>query len=130
MADTDVPNRIGKIGKFSAIVIDVSDIERSLDFWLNVHGGEKVFSNPAYARIGDPAQPPTLLLQKVPEAKTMKNRLHLDYEITDLEAAVEQVIQLGGTELNRISEYGLTWAVMGDPDGNEFCLITKPEKTT
>jgi len=32
-------------------------------------------------------------------------------------------VSLGGTKLDEISEYGITWAVMADPDGNEFCLV-------
>ena len=46
-----------------------------------------------------------------------------DLDVTDLEAAVQRAVGLGGTKLDEISEYGITWAVMADPDGNEFCLV-------
>jgi predicted enzyme related to lactoylglutathione lyase len=122
--NSDLPNRIGTL---FATVLDVSDLERSTQFWLNVFGGDKIYANPIYTRIGDTNHQPTLLLQKVPEVKSVKNRAHLDFEIDDLDTSVEQVIQLGGTEVSRITEYGLAWPIMADPDGNEFCLITKPE---
>jgi predicted enzyme related to lactoylglutathione lyase len=64
-----------------------------------------------------------LLLQKVPEPHEYKNRAHLDLGVTDLGSAVQRVVDLGGTRLEEISEYGITWAVMADPDGNEFCLV-------
>ena len=46
-----------------------------------------------------------------------------DLDVKDLEPAVQRVVGLGGTKLDEISEYGITWAVMADPDGNEFCLV-------
>jgi predicted enzyme related to lactoylglutathione lyase len=64
-----------------------------------------------------------MLLQKVPEQHEHKNRAHIDLDVTDLEAAVQSAVGLGGTRLAKISEYGITWAVMADPDGNEFCLV-------
>ena len=46
-----------------------------------------------------------------------------DLDVKDLEPAVQRAVGLGGTKLDEISEYGITWAVMADPDGNEFCLV-------
>ena len=40
----------------------------------------------------------------------------VDLDIADLEAAVQRVVSLGGTKLDRFSEYGITWAVMADPE--------------
>ena len=51
-----------------------------------------------------------------------KNRAHIDLDVTDLEVAIRRVVDLGGTKLDEFSKYGITWAVMADPDGNEFCL--------
>ena len=59
----------------------------------------------------------------IPEQHEHKNRAHIDLDVTDLEAAVQRAVGLGGTKLDEISEYGITWAVMADPDGNEFCLV-------
>ncbi|MFD7442584.1 VOC family protein [Streptomyces sp. NPDC059909] len=65
-----------------------------------------------------------LLFQRVPEAKTVKNRLHLDLhpgpERRDAEAA--RLEGLGATVLRRVKEPGGEWVVMQDPEGNEFCV--------
>ena len=61
--------------------------------------------------------------QKVPEQHEHKNRAHIDLDVKNLESAVKRVVDLGGTKLAEFSEYGIRWAVMADPDGNEFCLV-------
>ncbi|MFC8514345.1 VOC family protein [Streptomyces sp. NPDC057257] len=65
-----------------------------------------------------------LLFQRVPEAKTVKNRLHLDLhpgaERRDEE--VERLEGLGAGVLRRVREQGGEWVVMADPEGNEFCV--------
>jgi predicted enzyme related to lactoylglutathione lyase len=64
-----------------------------------------------------------LLLQKVPERHKVKNRVHIDLDVPDLDAAVRRVQEVGGNKLRELHEYGIEWAVMADPDGNEFCLV-------
>ena len=62
--------------------------------------------------------------QRVPEVKTVKNRLHLDVVVEDVEAASARVVELGGSvEVAEVHEYGFQWRVATDPEGNEFCLI-------
>ncbi|MFF9274983.1 VOC family protein [Streptomyces griseosporeus] len=65
-----------------------------------------------------------LLFQRVPEAKTVKNRLHLDLhpggDRRDTE--VERLEGLGATVVRRVKEAGGEWVVMADPEGNEFCV--------
>ncbi|MFF2957608.1 VOC family protein [Streptomyces sp. NPDC057963] len=65
-----------------------------------------------------------LLFQRVPEAKTVKNRLHLDVHAGPerRDAEVERLEQLGATVLRRVAEPGGTWVVLADPEGNEFCV--------
>ena len=67
---------------------------------------------------------PRLFVQDVPEAKVAKNRLHLDVPIGDeeLDAAVERVTGLGASLVEVRQHPGERWAVMQDPEGNEFCL--------
>jgi Glyoxalase-like domain len=62
---------------------------------------------------------------RVPEAKTVKNRLHLDLRTADLGAAVEQAVALGATRADDVYDGGV-WQVLRDPEGNEFCLL-RPE---
>ena len=111
------------VGTLHAIVLDVNDLESCVGFWSEVLGKEISFKTDKYCRIGRDDDTPSLLLQKVPEQHEYKNRAHIDLDVTDLEAAVQRAVGLGGTKLDEISEYGITWAVMADPDGNEFCLV-------
>jgi hypothetical protein len=66
-----------------------------------------------------------ILFQTVPEPKTVKNRIHLDLHvgIDRIESEAARLEALGGRRLTDvISEEGATWIVMGDPEGNEFCV--------
>lgn len=65
---------------------------------------------------------PTWLFVRVPEPKTAKNRLHLDFAAADPEAEVDRLVGLGATRVADLDEYGYTWTVMADPEGNEFCV--------
>ena len=111
------------VGSLHAIVLDVNDLQRCTGFWSEVLGKKVSFTVDKYCRIGEGDDPPSLLLQKVPEPHEHKNRAHIDLDVADLETAVQRVVDLGGTKLDEFSEYGITWAVMADPDGNEFCLV-------
>ncbi|QGV79129.1 VOC family protein [Streptomyces ficellus] len=65
-----------------------------------------------------------LLFQRVPEAKTVKNRLHLDLHAGPdrRDAEVARLEALGASVVRRVSEPGGEWAVLTDPEGNEFCV--------
>lgn len=76
-------------------------------------------------RLPEANQPRFILFIKVPEAKTVKNRLHLDIAPTDrtLLEEVERVTALGATQIDdRRGPRGVGWIVMTDPEGNEFCI--------
>ncbi|MER5736052.1 MULTISPECIES: VOC family protein [unclassified Streptomyces] len=65
-----------------------------------------------------------ILFQRVPEAKTVKNRVHLDVHAPagGRDAEVERLEKLGASVLRRVAEPGGAWVVMADPEGNEFCV--------
>ncbi|OXS31812.1 VOC family protein [Streptomyces sp. XY006] len=65
-----------------------------------------------------------LLFQRVPEAKTGKNRLHLDLHPGEGRRKEEaaRLEALGARVLRRVREQGGEWLVMADPEGNEFCV--------
>jgi glyoxalase superfamily protein len=69
-----------------------------------------------------------ILLQRVPEVKSGKNRLHLDLRTADLDAEVERVVALGGSRLTSkpVTDHGWRWHILADPDGNEFCILQPP----
>lgn len=77
------------------------------------------------ASMVDPeGQAPRMYFQKVPESKAGKNRMHLDIHIRpeDLDAEVERVVATGATFVEFGWQGDHRWAVMQDPEGNEFCL--------
>jgi hypothetical protein len=76
---------------------------------------------------------PRLFFQRVPEGKSVKNRVHLDLNVgiprDDPKAsrvrvveASERLVSLGATKLREAEERGEFWIVMQDVEGNEFCL--------
>lgn len=68
---------------------------------------------------------PHIAFIKAPEAKTAKNRLHLDIQPVDgaMESEVERLVELGATRIDVFNEPSETWTVMNDPEGNEFCVL-------
>ena len=79
------------------------------------------------------AQPgPDLVLQRVPEPKAGKNRMHLDLRVPTLEPELARLTVLGAEVLTPepIDEDGFRWVVMADPEGNEFCVGTEPLSDT
>ena len=71
----------------------------------------------------DPGRP-RVLFQAVPEAKTVKNRVHLDVRVgaDRREAEVARLLERGATELWRASQGPYEWVTLADPEGNEFCV--------
>ena len=80
--------------------------------------------SPDFASIGvkddDPA--PSLFFINVPEAKAVKNRVHVDLSSDDQESEVTRLIGLGAARVSHHDEWGHSWTVMLDPEGNEFCV--------
>jgi len=69
---------------------------------------------------------PRLFFQRVPEGKVVKNRVHLDLapaDHDDQSAEVERLIDLGARRVD-IGQGDVSWVVMADPQGNEFCVLT------
>jgi hypothetical protein len=67
-----------------------------------------------------------LLFLKVPEPKTVKNRMHICLRPTDRsrDDEIERIIGLGATLVNDLRQGDRGWAVLADPEGNEFCVLT------
>lgn len=65
-----------------------------------------------------------LLFQRVPEPKTVKNRLHIDVhtEPGQRKAEVARLTDLGAAVLREVKEPGGEWVIMTDPEDNEFCV--------
>ena len=69
-----------------------------------------------------PDQLPGLLFVPVPEAKAVKNRLHLDFRPDDQDLEVDRLLALGATQVD-IGQGEQAWVVLADPEGNEFCVL-------
>jgi catechol 2,3-dioxygenase-like lactoylglutathione lyase family enzyme len=138
--------------KIGNVVFDCSDPDRVATFWAAALGYEKGEYPPEMRQqlldgglteeqlsersvAEDPAgEGPRLFFQKVPEGKSVKNRVHLDINSTpgrratseDLQAEVQRLTGLGASV---IREHDQPWGsfpehhfVMADPEGNEFCV--------
>jgi Glyoxalase-like domain len=112
------------------ISIDCEDVLRVANFWSAVlerpldEGSFELF-----ASIGgtDPARSePAWYFNQVPEAKSSKNRMHVDLTTPD-PAAVDHLVALGATlvEEHELAGADHRWTVMRDPEGNEFCVAAK-----
>lgn len=117
------------IGRLGWVQIDAGDPSALAAFWSEVLGrplDEAPLGDPPHY-VGLEPDPSGMVVsfQRVPEPKTSKNRLHLDVEVDDVDAAQASIERLGGRHLpmDDFHEYGFHWRQMEDPEGNEFCLI-------
>jgi hypothetical protein len=69
-----------------------------------------------------------LIFLRVPESKTVKNRMHMCLRPADRsrDEEVDRLLRLGATVVNDLREPDRGWAVLADPEGNEFCVLTIP----
>ena len=104
---------------------DVADLARAGEFWAAVLGQERPQQSGQYLMFRRVEGEVGFGLQEVPEPKRGKTRAHVDLAVADLEASVRRAEALGGRRLETIVENGSMFAVMVDPDGNEFCLVVE-----
>jgi predicted enzyme related to lactoylglutathione lyase len=105
------------------ICIDAHDIKALGAWWSQVLGwrhyvdedGDVVLEAP-------PGAGPNWLFLAVPEGKSVKNRLHLDFRPDDQQAEVDRVVGLGARHVD-VGQGEQTWVVLADPEGNEFCIL-------
>jgi len=113
--------------RLGEVVIDCADHEVVVPFWLAAMGDYvRQDVNEQYVGIG-PAERavgrPTILFQKVPEPKAVKNRVHLDLRGDSMAEEVARLVGLGATVIaERSLGDAVRWTVMADPEGNEFCV--------
>jgi hypothetical protein len=70
---------------------------------------------------------PGLVFVRVPEAKALKNRLHLDlapHTGDDRAAEIARLLAMGATRVDVGQSSSVTWDVLADPEGNEFCVLS------
>ena len=109
------------------IGIDCRDPETLAPFWASALGYQIGDLDRAGVYLDlvppDPSLP-GVYLQRVPEDKVTKNRLHLDLYDTDPVGLTERLVALGATRVGapQAGSEGGWWQVMEDPVGNEFCV--------
>ena len=106
--------------------IDCADAATLAQFWADVLD-RKVSpqATAEFATIGADASTRDLPLtfHQVPEAKTVKNRLHLDLISTEFAAESDRLLSLGATRVADVERGGARWTTFRDPEGNEFDLV-------
>lgn len=124
-------------------VIDCRDISAQARFWAEAlnwrpmfesddeivlvprHADQEPFASLPFEQI-----PPGLVFVPVPEGKTVKNRLHLDlaaHVSDDRDAEIQRLIDLGANRVDVGQSEDVTWTVLADPEGNEFCVLSSRE---
>jgi catechol 2,3-dioxygenase-like lactoylglutathione lyase family enzyme len=112
------------IGRIDEVVLDCADPPTLARFWADVLGGEPTGRDDDWWYI-DPPGWTRVAFQRVPEGKTVKNRVHLDIEVADIPAATAQAEALGATRVGAIhADAAGSFQVLLDPEGNEWCVVT------
>src|SRR4051812_49862224 len=105
------------------IVVDSRDPARLVRFWAALLGGAPVDRALGWSHV-QPPDSPRMSFQPVPEPKALKNRLHLDVDVPDIEAAAVRCAELGASRVGEVvTDESGSFQVMLDPEGNEFCLV-------
>ena len=124
-----------RLATFWAEVLEYEVAEPlNYESWLSYSEAEAKEPGERWCAAFDPAAGagPRLLFHRVPEAKTVKNRLHLDVFVSPrdidldgrwaaVDAEVERLVGMGAESINRSPE-DECFVVMRDPEGNEFCV--------
>ena len=114
------------------ITFDCEDPQRTAAFWAEAlgravdDGGSEFFVS---IGVSQPDVGPNWLFIKVPESKTAKNRMHLDFVSDDPAAEVARLVGLGATHIADKEEWGHAWSVLNDVEGNEFCVSGPPSSS-
>jgi predicted enzyme related to lactoylglutathione lyase len=121
-----------------ALDIDAHDPAALARFWQEVLGWRITYVEDDEVVLEPPAGSPQdgvaadLVFLKVPDPKTTKNRLHLDLRPDDQEAEVARLEGLGARRVSVGQGDDMTWIVLADPEGNEFCVLRayRPDELT
>jgi predicted enzyme related to lactoylglutathione lyase len=107
------------------LVLDCEDPDKLAKFWSAAIGYTTLGAAGSYVLLVDTdGKQPKLLLQRVSEPKSGKNRMHFDIETPRVDDEVARLEELGARRIvdDAIEEHGNRWVVMADPEGNEFCV--------
>jgi hypothetical protein len=112
-----------RVLKWEQVIVDAQDPVALGTWWAHALDWVVVNDAPDEFEIRPAAEQfPGLLFASVPEAKSEKNRLHLDFRPGDRDVEVARLIALGASRAD-VGQGESTWIVLTDPEGNEFCVL-------
>ena len=114
--------------RIATIALDAQQPQRLADFWCAVLGWQVLEQDDSGVSIGAAdGSWPTMDLLAVTEGKAVKNRLHLDLRADGTSTAEEldRLLALGARRTDVGQPPGVSWVVLSDPEGNEFCLLSR-----
>ncbi|MEU2284111.1 VOC family protein [Streptomyces sp. NPDC013178] len=110
--------------EWEQVIVDAADPVALGRWWAEALGWVTVNDAPGEYEIRPaPDRIPGLLFVPVPESKTVKNRLHLDFRPDDQRAEVDRLLALGARHAD-VGQGEQTWVTPADPEGNEFCVLS------
>lgn len=112
--------------RFTELIVDARDPDLLARFWGDVLGWELGKSEDEIAWLKPPAPAvPLIAFVRVPDDKSVKNRVHIDVSPTDRsrDEEVERVLALGARRADVGQGEDVSWVVLADPEGNEFCVL-------
>jgi len=115
--------------RWQAICIDTTDPAPLARWWAELLGWRLTYEEEDEVVLEPPAGSqedgvsPDILFIRVPEPKTVKDRLHIDLRPEDQAAEVARAEALGATRVDIGQGDDKTWVVLADPEGNEFCIL-------
>ena len=107
---------------YKDLCIDAVDAPRLARFWGAALGLDVGLQDNGDAYLTGPTPQHTIWINQVPEAKSVKNRLHIDVRAS----TAEEIEALGARVIDRGS---FPWIVMADPEGGELCVFSSPGPT-
>ncbi|MFF3332534.1 VOC family protein [Streptomyces sp. NPDC002888] len=110
--------------EWEQVIVDATDPVALGRWWVEALGWVVVTDAPDEYEIRPaPDRLPGLLFVPVPEGKTVKNRLHLDFRPDDQRTEVHRLLSLGARYAD-VGQGEQTWVILTDPEGNEFCVLS------
>lgn len=131
--------------RWYTVVVDSHDPQKQAHWWAEALDWQVVYDTPDGAvaipkgMTEDPiddldawlAAGQGLVFVPVPEGKTVKNRLHIDlapHTSQDRDAEIDRLVELGATRVDVGQPGDVTWTVLADPEGNEFCVLSSRDR--
>ena len=115
--------------RVQTLAVDANDPATQARWWAEALGWRITFEEPDEVVLEPPPGSPEdgvaadILFLRVPEGKSVKNRLHLDLRPDDQAAELARLEALGARRVDVGQPNDVTWVVLADPEGNEFCVL-------